>query len=113
MAVTWKIAQIDRASSLTIEDVTLSDVCTAIHWNASDSETVGSAIHKGYSYGELPLANPDSSDFTAYADITESKAIAWTKAKLGATKVTEIEDKIADEIAASKNPTNPVGIPWS
>ena len=112
MAVTWDVASLDATKTVG----SLSDVVTAVHWTASDSETVGSGdsavVHTGYRYGSIGLAEADSGSFTAYADITKANAIAWVKAALGSDEVTAIETSIAAQITESKTPTKTSGVPW-
>ena len=107
MAVTWDIVSLDATKTIG----SLSDVVTAIHWTATDSD----GDHNGFKYGYVTLADPDSNSFTAYADITKDNAIAWAKAALGSDKVTAIETGIAAQITESKNPTVSSGVPsaWS
>ena len=111
MAVTWKIASLDRSPT----EGSLSDVVKTVHWTASDSETVGSGdsavTHTGSSYGSIGLGAADAGDLTAYASVTEANAIAWAKAALGATEVTAIETGIAAQITESKTPTSKSGGP--
>ena len=112
MAVTWNVVALDATKTLG----SLSDVVTAVHWTASDSETVGSGdsavVHTGSAYGSIGLAAADSGSFTAYADITKDNAIAWAKAALGSDEVTAIETSIAKQITESKTPTTISGVPW-
>ena len=108
MAVTWNIAALNATKTVG----SLSDVVTTIHWTASDSETVSNVEHNGSAYGSVKLADADSGSFTAYKDITEDTAIAWTKAALGSEKVTAIETGIAAQITESKTPTRTSGVPW-
>ena len=115
MAVTWKINSLDATKSVG----SLSDVVRTIHWSANDSEIVGSGdsavTHSGSCYGSIGLAEPDSSSFTAYADITEEKAIEWLKAALNGNEsdvVAGVEADIAAQITESKSPTMTSGVPW-
>ena len=108
MAVTWSVVSLDSTKTVG----SLSDVVTEIHWTASDSETVGENTYTGSSYGSVNLDEPDSSSFIAYADIKESDAVAWTKAKLGADEVSAIETGIAGQITEAKTPTTSTGVPW-
>ena len=112
MAVTWDVVSLDATKTVG----SLSDVVTAVHWTASDSETVGSGdsavIHNGSSYGSVGLAAANSSSFTAYKDITKDNAIAWAKAAIGSDEVTKIETGIAAQITESKTPTVTAGVPW-
>jgi len=108
MAVTWSIVSLDSTKTVG----SLSDVVTTVHWNATDSETVGEDTYTGRSYGSVGLAEADSSSFTAYADIKESDAVAWAKAAIGADQVTAIETNIAAQITEAKTPTTTSGVPW-
>ena len=109
MAETWNIIQTER-------ETTNDGVITA-HWTASDSETVGSGedavVHIGNRYGSVGLT-PDhtDSDFTPYADLTESDVVTWVKDSIGDTEVTRIEESIAAQIAESKAPSVASGLPW-
>ena len=112
MAVTWKVASLDRSPT----EGSLSDVVKTVHWTASDSETVGSGdsavTHTGSSYGSVGLGAADAGDFTAYASVSKDNAVAWAKAALGSDQVTSIETGIAAQITESKTPTSKTGVPW-
>ncbi len=109
MAVTWTVIQTERE--------TTNDGITTCHWNAADSETVGSGdaavVHTGNSYGSCGFT-PDhtAGGFTAYASVTEANAVAWVKASMGADEVARVEAAIAAQITESKTPTNAAGVPW-
>ena len=104
MAVTWDIVQLDSLKAVG----SLSDVVTHIHWSAQEID----GEHYGSAFGFVDLAEANSDQFTAYADITKDNAIAWTKAALGSDEVTRIETKIAAQITESKTPTKTSGVPW-
>ena len=108
MAVTWNVVSLDSTKTVG----SLSDVVTAVHWTATDSETVGEDTYTGSWYGSVALAEPDASSFTAYGSITESNAIAWAKDAIGTDEVTKIETGIADQITEAKTPTTTSGVPW-
>ena len=108
MAVTWSVASLDSTKTVG----SLSDVVTTVHWTASDSETVGEDTYTGNSYGSVGLAEADPSSFTAYGSITESDAVSWAKAALGADEVAAIETGIAAQITEAKTPTTASGVPW-
>ena len=108
MAVTWSVVSLDSTKTVG----SLSDVVTTVHWTATDSETVGEDTYTGSSYGSVGLAEADSSSFTAYCSITESDAVAWAKAAIGADEVTAIETSIATQITEAKTPTTTSGVPW-
>ena len=101
---TWTVYAMDR--DLTQE---LADVVVTLHYQCTDED--GDAA--GRVYGTVGLAAPDSSSFTAYADITEADAIAWVKAALGDDAVAAAEAAVAAQIAEQKNPTVATGVPSS
>ncbi len=111
MAATWNIPAMDSVNT----EGSLSDVIETIHWEITDSETVGSrdsaVVHIGRVYGTVTLAPPDSTDFTAYAAVTKANAISWAKAKLG-SNATAYEAEVAAQIAESKTPTKKRGVSW-
>ena len=108
MAVTWSVVSLDSTKTVG----SLSDVVTTVHWTATDSETVGSDTYTGSSYGAVNLAEAASSSFIAYGSITESDAVSWAKAAIGADEVTAIETNIAAQITEAKTPTTSSGVPW-
>ena len=108
MAVTWSVTSLDSTKTVG----SLSDVVNTVHWTATDSETVGSDTYTGYSYGAVGLDEADPSSFIAYGSITESDAVSWAKAALGADEVTSIETSIAGQITEAKTPTTTSGVPW-
>ena len=112
MALTWSISTLDRQ----LVDGDRTDVVITIHWNLTDSETVGEGeeakTYSGRCYGTVGLAAPGDS-FTPYADITEAQAIGWCKDALGDEKVASLEANVANQIDQQKNPTTGEGVPWS
>ena len=113
MAATWKVVACDYAKSLNSK----ADVITVVHWEVTDSETVGSGdsavIHNGRSYGAQALDTSDLSSFVAYGSVTEANAVAWAKAAMGSDEVTSQETAVAAQITESKTPTSGTGTPWS
>ena len=111
MAATWSISTLDRQ----LVDGERTDVVTVIHWNVTDSETVGEGeeakTYSGRCYGTVGLAEPGDS-FTPYADITEEQAVGWAKAALGDDQVAETEKSVENQIDQQKNPTTGEGVPW-
>jgi hypothetical protein len=102
---TWTIATLERNTS--------DDGVIIAHWRASDSELVGDLPHSGASYGTCGFTpDPTAEGFTAYADITEAQAIEWVKDALGEEAVIALENKIAAQIAVSKEPVSASGVPW-
>ena len=112
MAVTWDILCLEATKTVG----SLSDVVTSVHWTATDSETVGSGdtavVYQGNKRGVTTLADADSGSFVAYDSITKDNAIAWAQAAMGDGLVKQVEEDIAAQITASKNPTTTIGVPW-
>ena len=105
MAANWTINNLDRYKSLSGK----TDVVFNIHWNCDDKDSNGNS---GSCYGTVGLSTDDLSDFTAYADITETKALGWAKAALGDDAVASIEANVAGQIAEKATPTKASGTPW-
>ena len=110
MAVTWTISQCDYTLAETQSSVDYTNVITATHWRASDSDADGNT---GSLYGSIGVDTSDLADgWVDYASMTEADVIAMTKSALGAEQVTSIEESIAAQIAALATPTTGAGIPW-
>ncbi len=102
MAVTWTIAQLERNTD--------GNGVVVAHWTASDSEVVGEETHSGRSYGTCGFTPDATADgYVAYDSLTEADVIAWVKADVDADA---IEESIAAQITASKEPVTAAGVPW-
>tara|TARA_B110000090_G_scaffold197225_1_gene234923 strand:- start:113 stop:421 length:309 start_codon:yes stop_codon:yes gene_type:complete len=102
MAVTWTIAQLERNTD--------GNGVVVAHWTASDSEVVGEVTHSGSSYGTCGFTPDATADgYVSYDSLTEADVIAWVKADLDAEA---IEESIAAQITASKEPVTAAGVPW-
>ena len=106
MTANWTITAMDR--DLTQEK---ADVVTVLHYDVTDSESVGADTVSGRVYGTVGLAEPGDS-FTPYSDITAETAVAWAKAALGDDAVASAEASVAAQIAEAKTPTTGTGVPW-
>lgn len=104
MAATWAVINMERIVSLDSKD----DVISVLHWECTDNDEE----HMGRSYGSVFLNTSDLSNFTAFSDITEDKAIEWAKAALGEEEVKANEDIVASQITRSKTPKNKTGVSW-
>lgn len=103
MAAAWTVVQLDRN--------TADGGVTVAHWRVSDSETVGEDTYSASSYGTCGFVpDPSSSDFIAYADLTESTVLDWCWAN-GVDK-DAVEASLTAKIAEDKNPTTATGVPW-
>ena len=98
MAVTWTIAQLERNTD--------GNGVVVAHWRASDVD----GDHSGSSYGTCGFTPDAEADgYVAYDSLTEADVIAWVKADLDAEA---IEESIAAQITASKEPVTAAGVPW-
>jgi len=98
MAVTWTIAQLERNTD--------GNGVVVAHWRASDVD----GDHTGSSYGTCGFTPDATADgYVAYDSLTEADVIAWVKADLDADA---IEESIAAQITASKEPVTAAGVPW-
>ena len=98
MAVTWTIAQLERNTD--------GNGVVVAHWRASDVD----GEHSGSSYGTCGFTPDSTADgYVAYDALTEADVIAWVKADLDADA---IEESIAAQITASKEPVTAAGVPW-
>ena len=98
MAVTWTIAQLERNTD--------GNGVVVAHWRASDVD----GEHSGSSYGTCGFTPDATADgYVAYDSLTEADVLAWVKADLDADA---IEESIAAQITASKEPVTAAGVPW-
>ena len=78
-----------------------------VHWRCTGVDGDNSAS----SYGTVGLTpDPSSSDFVAYADVTEAMAQGWV---WDSVSQDDTEAAIADKIDAMANPTEASGTPWA
>tara|TARA_R100001163_G_scaffold37556_1_gene28682 strand:- start:495 stop:863 length:369 start_codon:yes stop_codon:yes gene_type:complete len=102
--ITWQITNTNsNASTGYIKSANW--VCTKSEGELSTSIT-----------GDVWFTEPDESDPESfgvpYADVTEENAIAWTKEKLGADSVANIELTAGRNLEAMKTPQQREGLPW-
>tara|TARA_R100001443_G_scaffold112925_1_gene127040 strand:- start:437 stop:757 length:321 start_codon:yes stop_codon:yes gene_type:complete len=66
------------------------------------------------SVGSVLLEKPSSlpSDFIAYESLKASDCLTWVKDTLGATKVSEIETSLTEEVSSIVTPVKAEGRPW-
>ena len=97
IAIEWKIEQMDRQTS--------NGLVTTVHWRANATEDSYSAT----SYGSVGLTAGQS--LIPFADLTKEVVIGWVKDKLGEEQVTAIEESLAAQIEAQKEPVSASGLP--
>jgi hypothetical protein len=105
MAATWTVNNLDFYKSHGGQ----TNVVFTVHWNCADKDSNGNT---GQCYGTARIPTDDLSDFTAYSDITEAKAVEWAKNALGSDEVTSIEANVANQIAEKATPKQESGVPW-
>ena len=103
--ITWQITNTNsNASTGYIKSANW--VCTKTEDELSTSVT-----------GDVWFTEPDEADPESfgvpYADVTEENAIAWTKEKLGADSVANIELTAGRNLEAMKTPAQQDGLPWA
>ena len=103
MAAVWSVSTLERN--------TADGGVTVVHWRVLDSETVGEDTYSASSYGTCGFEpDPSSSDFIAYADLTESTVLDWCWASC--VDKDAVEASLTAKIAEDKNPTTATGVPW-
>ena len=96
---TWHVANLER------ETADGFVFCCHYTVNAEDGTYSSSA------YGSIGLERPDT--LIPFDDLTEEVVVGWVKEKLGAEKVTEVEDALQVQLDEKHAPTKAAGVPWS
>jgi hypothetical protein len=96
MEFTWNVVQMDRKSA--------DGFVTTVHYNVSavDGEYTAST------YGTVGYTEEGA--FTPYSQLTEAVVVGWVKESLGQATV---EEALAAQITAQKNPVSESGLPWA
>lgn len=96
MEFTWSVVQMDRLTS--------DGFVVTVHYtvNAVDGEYTAST------YGTVGYTQ-ESEDFTPYDELTQEQVVSWVQTSLGKTTV---EESLANQIEAQKNPVQESGLPW-
>jgi hypothetical protein len=95
MNFTWNVVQMDRLTS--------DGFVTTVHYNVSavDGEFTAST------YGTVGYTEEGA--FTPYSQLTEAVVVGWVQNSLGKDTV---EQSLAAQIDAQKNPVQESGLPW-
>jgi len=95
MNFTWNVVQMDRLTS--------DGFVVTVHYtvNAVDGEFTAST------YGTVGYTEEGA--FTPYSQLTEAVVVGWVKDSLGQATV---EEALAAQIEAQKNPVQETGLPW-
>ena len=117
----WSISAVDNFPEYEGE----SQVIHNLHWSCRGSEESNGEIYRARVYGSQNLQLSDLSDFTPYADVTESLALEWlyvasedyrasegTGEDLGEDWQGTIEGRVQTIIDSKITPKSESGIPW-
>jgi len=98
MEFTWNVVQMDRKSA--------DGFVVTVHYtvNAVDGDYIAST------YGTVGYTEQPNEQYTPYADLTEMQVVGWVQESLGKDKV---EEGLAAQIEAQKNPVQEAGVPWA
>lgn len=96
MEFTWNVVQMDRLTS--------DGFVVTVHYtvNAVDGDYTAST------YGTVGYTQEDKS-YTPFANLTKETVIGWVQDSLGQATV---EESLAAQIEAQKNPVQESGLPW-
>jgi hypothetical protein len=96
MQYEWNVVNMDRLTS--------DGFVVTVHYtvNAVDGEYTAST------YGTVGYTQ-ESEDFTPYDELTKEQVVGWVQTSLGKTTV---EESLANQIEAQKNPVQESGLPW-
>jgi hypothetical protein len=85
---------------------TIDKFITTVHYtvNAVDGDYTAST------YGTVGYTEDPSKQYIPYADLTETQVVGWVQESLGKDTV---EEGLAAQIEAQKNPVQESGLPWA
>jgi hypothetical protein len=95
MEFTWNVVQMDRKSA--------DGFVTTVHYNVSTVD----GDYTASTYGTVGYTEEGA--FTPYSQLTEAVVVGWVKDSLGESTV---EEALAAQINAQKNPVSESGLPW-
>jgi hypothetical protein len=95
MEFNWSVVQMDRKAT--------DGFVTTVHYNVSAVDGEFSAS----TYGTVGYTEEGA--FTPYSQLTEAVVVGWVKDSLGQATV---EEALAAQIDALKNPVSESGLPW-
>lgn len=100
----WTISQCDR-------ELADGGITTA-HWRVTATQTVEDVEFTASSYGTCGFTpDPESGDYTPYADVTEEEVLDWCWAD--GVDQEAIEASLQADINLQMNPVIVSGVPWS
>ena len=90
-------------------DQSYTDLVYNVHWivtGTSDTLDPDGNAYTATSIGTQALSTDDITNFTPFADLTNSDIVAWTKEAMGTDQVTSLEDNIQSQIDLQITPTS-------
>ena len=96
---TWAVSQLDR------------ETADGYVFNAHYTVNASNDTYSAGAYGSVGLERPET--LVAFASLTEEQVTGWIQEKLGAEKVTEIQNALQTQLDEQAAPTKASGIPWS
>jgi hypothetical protein len=95
---TWKINQVisNKGDGLVVK----------IYWSAALTD----GAFQASDFGAVDIERSQS--FIDYPELTEKVILEWVFDKLGANKVSMIEDALSEKINSQKNQGVVIGLPW-
>jgi hypothetical protein len=93
----WNVVQMDRLTS--------DGFVVTVHYtvNAVDGDYTAST------YGTVGYTEQPGKQYIPYAELTEAEVVGWVQESLGKDTV---EESLAAQIEAQKNPVQESGLPW-
>jgi len=100
---TWDCRTVDAYPTHTDENgTTESQVVYNVHWRVTGSDETNSSTI----IGTQALETADLSGFTSFDSVSHDDMVAWTKAAMGAERVTELEASIDSQLAELAAPSS-------
>ena len=102
---TWNCRTVDTYPSHTDSQDpanTESDVVYNVHWRVTGSDGTNEATV----IGTQTIDTDDLGTFTAFADITHDDMVNWTKAAMGADRVSELESSLDSQLSELASPSS-------
>lgn len=97
MEYTWNVVQMER--------LTTDGFVVTCHYTVSAKD----GDYTASTYGTVGYTQ-EADDFTPYEDLTKEQVIGWVQNSLGKDTV---EESLATQIEAQKNPVQESGVPWA
>ena len=100
----WEIVNLEtRTEGSNTDSVVLA------HWNKIAIAEDGM---RSRFIGATPLSSSSTANFTPYADLTESKVIAWVQASMDEEQERYINEILEEGLEAERNPQTMKPNPW-